>query len=72
MGNNNMPLREYKAWIGRYGWYLERSGAGDYKLRDEKGKTRVPFIKVTHPGKQEVPPLFVKKTREKLKEAGLK
>ena len=66
-----MKLKEYKDWIGKYGWSLSRSGAGDYTLLNEKGKKVVLFIKINHPGKKDVPRISIKKTEQALREAGL-
>lgn len=66
-----MPLRDYEAWIGQYGWSLVPSKVGDAKLLNASGKLVVLFIKITHPGKREVPLYSIKKTKQALQAAGL-
>jgi hypothetical protein len=66
-----MKLKTYKQWIGQYGWTLTKSGAGDWKLLDDKGVVKVPFIKIIHPPGNEVAPDSVKKTEIALRDSGL-
>ena len=64
-----MKLKAYTRWIGTHGWYLEKGGI-DWKLRNAEGQY-ITQIKVIHPG-NEVHPDSVKKTKQEIKNAGLK
>ena len=64
-----MKLRDYQAWLGQYGWYLEKAGK-DWKLYTADGRLMVRNIIVTHPGK-EVIPISIKKTQIALQIEGL-
>ncbi|RJQ48793.1 MAG: hypothetical protein C4530_24165 [Desulfobacteraceae bacterium] len=60
-----MKLRDYKAWIKRYGWVLEKGGF-DWKVMDSSGKVIIKNIIVTHPGR-EVTAFCVQKTDKIIK-----
>ena len=61
-----IKLRDYKTWIRRYGWVLEKGGI-DWMVVDSTGKVIIKNIIVTHPGK-EVTAFCVQKTDRIMKE----
>lgn len=65
-----MKRRDFETWINGFGWSIQKAGSGDWKVLDQNGQTRIPFLKITHPG-NEIPAPFVKKTEKALKDAGL-
>lgn len=64
-----MKLKDYKQWIGTYGWSLAKAGM-DWKLLNEHGQIMVLNVIVPHPPGNEVAAISVKKTRQALRLEG--